>query len=73
MNTSRQSFSQVKDILKKLDQSIDAARAKRVSGDAPRRTDAPGGVQPAAQPARPNGFQNGAGPGNNGSYGRPLG
>ena len=34
MSTSRQTFSQVKDILKRLDRSIDAARAKRL-GDEP--------------------------------------
>lgn len=67
MNTSRQSFSQVKDILKKLDQSIDAARAKRVSGEPARRSDAPPAV-----PVRPSGFQPGA-PGNTGSFGRQVG
>ena len=46
MSTSRQTFTQVKDILKKLDQSIDAARAKRLQG-APGETN----VRAAGSPA----------------------
>ncbi len=54
MSTSRQTFSQVKDILKKLDRSIDDARAKRL-GDAPNGSrsveeSAPNGHSQSAKP-----------------------
>ncbi len=75
MSTSRQSFSQVKDILKKLDQGIEAARAKRTRDQPP--ASVPGQGTGAAQPprhdqarpgvARPSGLgagQGGTGPGN---------
>ena len=81
MSTSRQAFSQVKDILKKLDQSIDAARAKRVSAEPTPASRPAQPVRPAeaspshgASPhqARPNGYQPPPS-GSNGSFGRRVG
>lgn len=53
MSTSKHTFDQVKSILGKLDRSIDAARARRLSGArhaAPTQPN-PGAAQP--QPAEP--------------------
>lgn len=53
MSTSKHAFEQVKSILGKLDRSIDAARARRLSGArhaAPTQPN-PGAAQP--QPAAP--------------------
>lgn len=63
MSTSRQAFSQVKDILKKLDQSIDAARQKRVSAEPQRPTP---GAGPRTGPASGQ-------PGNPGAFTRRVG
>lgn len=52
MNTPRQSFSQVKDILKKLDQSIDAAREKRMRNEGPSQPARPGPDRATAGPSR---------------------
>ena len=59
MGTSREAFDQVKNILRKLDRSIDAARDQRLAGqdtDEP-GAPAPGGVDPArplrAKPMKP--------------------
>ena len=54
MSTSRQAFTQVKDILKKLDASIDAARSKRLQKEDPPSeghagSDRPGGPDSGAQ------------------------
>ncbi|TVQ60900.1 MAG: hypothetical protein EA379_07395 [Phycisphaerales bacterium] len=46
MSTSKQTFSQVKDILRKIDRSIEDARERRLSG-------APGG--PGGRTAQPAG------------------
>ncbi len=48
MTTSRQTFTQVKDILKKLDRSIEQAREKRLQGETepPERNG-----EPSARPA----------------------
>lgn len=69
MSTSRQAFSQVKDILKKLDQSIDAARQKRVASD-PQRPN--GAARPGENGAPRPGPTNGQ-PGNSGTLTRRVG
>lgn len=74
MSTSSEKMSEVRDILKKLDRSIDAARAKRLEGDpeieeADREDGSPENAdQPApnregrARPKRATPMNNGGGP-----------
>lgn len=47
MPTSNETLSKVKNILRKMDQSIDAARNRRLTGETPE----PQGPTPAAAPA----------------------
>jgi hypothetical protein len=57
MGTSERAFNQVKEILGKLDRSIDQARQKRLHGDEPEATpetpEAPGSAEPSPRRARP--------------------
>jgi hypothetical protein len=52
MGTSERAFNQVKEILGKLDRSIDQARERRLHGDRPQPSEA-GEVDPARRRARP--------------------
>ncbi len=54
MPTSPESFSQVKNILRKLDESIDAARGRRLEGARPQRMAAPVPAPQPIQPLNPN-------------------
>lgn len=54
MSTSPETFSKVKNLLRKMDQSIDSARSKRLSGPATPNTPpapAPFSIPPSAQPS----------------------
>ena len=51
MGTSERTFNQVKEILGKLDRSIDQARQKRLHGDEPPETE-PTDEQSVSDPAR---------------------
>lgn len=59
MGISRDSFGQIRDILRKLDNSIDSAREKRLKENEHRH------ARPASDGANSNGVENGA----NGSNG----
>lgn len=54
MATSPESFDQVRNILRKLDQSIDAARRRRLD-EVPQPVRSAGGTPPAPRPDAPPG------------------
>ena len=53
MGTSERAFNQVKEILGKLDRSIDQARQKRLHGDEPRLPERQDPTDPSRRRARP--------------------
>jgi len=74
MTTSRQTFTQVKDILKKLDRSIEQAREKRLQKETDprdRNGDGPQRATPAPRPLEEDRGDRDEAGGSNGAAGSP--